>query len=98
LVLAGERRRKTNVLDQLLLGEFLRRRARAAQRVDDRGGDLVEGSRPAGAAVEDARHVAALQHPQVDADRVVDVDEVAALLAIAIAARADEKLDPALGA
>jgi hypothetical protein len=46
----------------------------------------------AAAAVEDARDVAPLEEPQVHRHHVVDVDEVAALLAVAVAARADEEL------
>jgi len=33
-------------------------------------------ARPA-AAIEDARHAAMLQHPQVDGNRVVDMDKIA---------------------
>ena len=40
----------------------------------------------------DARDVAVLEEPQVHVHHVVDVDEVAALLAVAVAARADEQL------
>src|SRR5258708_11314253 len=62
-------------------------------RMERRHGDAVEALRAAGAAVEYTRDVATLEEPEVHRHHVVDVDEVAPLLAVAIAVRADEELD-----
>src|SRR4051812_26473568 len=73
---------KRDVLDEAALRELARGVAGALHRVDRRRGELVEGLRAAGAAVEDARHCAVLEEPEVHVDDVVHVHEVAALLAV----------------
>src|SRR3954470_13976107 len=88
---------KRDVLDEAALRELARGVLGALHRVDRRGGELVEGLRAAGAAVEDARHLAMLEEPEVHVDHVVHVHEVAALLAVAVARRALEEQDLAGG-
>src|SRR5574341_2180336 len=70
---------------------------RSVHGVDDRGGEAVEGLRLSGAAIEYAGNVAPLEEPQVHRDDVVDVDEVAPLLAVPVAVGADEELHPTFG-
>src|SRR6185295_20066747 len=89
----GER----DVLDEAALRELACGVLGALHRVDRRRGELVEGLRAAGAAVEDARHLAVLEEPEVHVDHVVDVHEVAALLAVAVPRRALEEPDLAGG-
>ena len=55
-------------------------------------GHVVEALRTPGTAVVDPRGVLAAEEVQVDRDHVVDVHEVAPLLAVAVARRTDEQL------
>src|SRR5689334_22177133 len=100
LVLADERRGHRDVADgafALQLVERARRLAGAmAQRVDRSKRHRVERRRNAGAEVEDPRALAMVAEPQVRVDDVVDVDEVAALLAVGIAAGSGEQRNAAI--
>src|ERR1051326_6932200 len=79
LVALPEALRERDVLDEAALGQLARVVVAALHRVDGRGGELVEGLRASTAAVEDARHLAVLEEPEVHVDHVVDVHEVAPL-------------------
>jgi hypothetical protein len=99
LVFADQRRGEVDVFDQAggdRLGE--RERGLAAcrtRRVDDRRGDVVERLGAAAAEIEDAARLGMGEEPEVDGDDVVDEDEVARLLAGAVAAVGAEEADPA---
>ena len=67
--------------------------SRRAAGVDRRRRHVVEALRAAGAEVEDAGLVRMVEEVHVDLDHVVDGDEIAPLLAVAVAARALEQLD-----
>src|SRR5262245_29284818 len=58
LVALLEARRERDVLDDAALRQLARAVLGSLHRVDGGGGELVEGLRPSGAAIEDARHVA----------------------------------------
>ena len=62
-------------------------------RVDGGDRDVVEALRGAGADVEDARLLRVVEEIQIHAHRVFDGDEIAPLLAVAVAAAAFEQLD-----
>src|SRR6185503_7233402 len=81
LVTALEHLREGDVLDLAL-----------AVVLDDGLGDIVEGLGAAGAEVEDAGDLGMLPGPQVHGTDVVHVDEVPALLAVAVAVAALEQL------
>ena len=63
--------------------------------VDRRHRDVVEALRGAGADVENAGLPGMIEKEQIDVDRVLDRDEIAPLLAVAVAAAALEQPDPA---
>src|SRR4029078_9267579 len=86
-----------HVFDQALVRHVLDGEARALHRVDHRRGELVEGPTAAGASVIHAGHAAVLEEPELHVDHVLDVDEIALLLAVAVAAGADEQLHLAAG-
>ncbi len=67
----------------------------AAEGLDGGGGHGVEGVGLACAAVEDAALGGVVPEEEVDVDDVLDVDEVAALLAVAVAVGAFEQPDDA---
>ena len=70
------------------------RAARAA--LTTAAGDVVERLGAAAAEVEDAARLGVGEEPEVDRDHVVDEDEIARLLAGAVAAVRAEQLDAAL--
>src|SRR3981189_305061 len=73
LVLIADRRRDVDISD-----------VRRAPECAEHGRDQVaEASRLTGADVEDARHRGRVEEPAQDRDRVIDIDEVALLLAVA---------------
>ena len=64
----------------------------AAERAKHRGDQVAEAARLAGADIEDAGHRRRVEQPAHHRDRVVDIDEVALLLAVgdAVAVRLEQ--------
>src|SRR5579864_2369001 len=100
LVLAMERLGHRNVGDRPIAGQLVERARRiarkAAARVDRRVRDGIERRRVAGAEVEDARALATIVEVEIRRDDVVDMDEIASLLAIRISAGALEQAHAAI--
>src|SRR5712691_2632606 len=96
LVLAFQRVRERRVFDHALPARLIEGEGlfalRLAARVDRGKGDLVEALRATRADVEDARDLRVVQKVKVDLDRVLDRDEIAALLPVGVAARPDERV------
>src|SRR6476660_2497919 len=73
LVLIADRRRHVDIFDV----------RRVAERTEHGGDQITEAARLAGAYIEDARHRRRIEQPTHDRDRVIHIDEVAFLLAVA---------------
>src|SRR6516162_4444580 len=72
LILAADCRRHVDIFDSRL----------PAERAERGGDEITEAARLAGSDVEDPRHRRCIKEPAHHRDRVVDIDEVALLLAI----------------
>ena len=99
LVLAGKRRRERDVRDHARPHEIRHRLSRlaggGAARIDRRRRDGIERRGLSAAEVEDPVALRVVEKIEIDLDDVLDRDEVAALLACRVAARALEQPDPA---
>src|ERR1035441_9965889 len=99
LVLADQGRRKVDIFDLSGANELGERQRRLAAPgpagIDDGERHVVERLRPAAAEVEDAARLRMIEEPEVDGNDVVDVDEIAPLLAGRVAAIGAEQLDAA---
>src|SRR5258708_36695012 len=94
LVLAFQRVRKRRVFDQALPARLVEAQGllalRPAARVDRGEGCVVEALRPARPDVGNTRELRGVEKMKIDLDHVLDRNEIAALLPVGVAARADE--------
>src|SRR5512146_2908287 len=99
LILADQLWRKRDVFEQAFRNHVPEREPGFAppgsHAVDHRTRDVVEALRSPGAAVEDSGYFAVFEKMQIHIHHIVDMNEVAPLLAVGVAVRSDEEPNPA---